>query len=64
MMLAFLYPTPSGPTPVTADPWLTLAITGVVLVALVLFTWAAMRRHRPEAEVSTAGPSARIPKAA
>jgi hypothetical protein len=62
-MLALLYPTPPGPTATPGNPWLALAITGAVLVVLVLFAWASMRHRRTEAEPA-ARPSAETPRAA
>ena len=63
-MLSFLYPPRTVPTQTDADPWLALAITGVVLLALVLFAWAAVRRGRREEAEEPAVGYHELPRAA
>ena len=63
-MLAFLYPPRTVATPTDGDPWLTLAITGAVLFALVLLVWAAMRRSSREEAEGTAVEAREMPRAA
>ncbi len=63
-MIALLYPTGPGPTATSENPWLALAITGAVLVALVLSAWAVMIRRRPEKTEEPAGHLAKSPRAA
>lgn len=60
-MIALLYPTGPGPTATSENPWLALAITRAVLVALVLSAWAIMIRRRPEKTGEPAGHLAKTP---
>lgn len=63
-MIALLYPTGPAPTATSGNPWLALAITGAVSVALVLSAWAVMIRRRPEETEERAGHLAKSPRAA
>jgi len=63
-MLAFVYPPRTMPTQTDVDPSLALATTGVLLLALVLFAWAAMRRGRREEAEGPAAGYREMPRAA